>query len=57
MEDEERKLIELQLISVNNRLTEIRELKNRSGIKENITSESIEILETQKAELEKKLNQ
>lgn len=57
MEDEERKLLELQLISVNNRLTEIRELKNKSGIKENITSESIEILETQKAELEKKLNQ
>lgn len=57
MEDEERKLLELQLISVDNRLTEIRELKNRSGIKENITSKSIELLEKQKIELEKKLNQ
>lgn len=57
MEDEYKEILELELLLVNNKLKEIKELKNRRGIEENITSKSIELLEEQKLALEKKLNQ
>lgn len=57
MEDEDKEILELELLLVNNKLKGIKELKNRRGIKENITSKSIELLEEQKLALEKKLNQ
>lgn len=57
MEDEYKEILELELLLVNNKLKGIKELKNRRGIEENITSKSIELLEEQKLALEKKLNQ
>lgn len=57
MEDEYKEILELELLLVNNKSKGIKELKNRRGIEENITSKSIELLEEQKLALEKKLNQ
>lgn len=57
MEDEYKEVLELELLLVNNKSKGIKELKNRRGIEENITSKSIELLEEQKLALEKKLNQ
>ena len=57
MEDKYKEILELELLLVNNKLIGIKELKNRRGIEENITSKSIELLEEQKLALEKKLNQ
>ena len=57
MEDEYKEILELELLLVNNKSKGIKELKNRRGIEESITSKSIELLEEQKLALEKKLNQ